>query len=252
MRRLLTLSLVLLLLSTLRAEAVITLVQAPAAVTGNNTTTITVTLSSTGANALLACAIGIARATVTLNGVADSSATAWTQGPTASDGTNGADIWYRGNAGSGVTSVTATFNANTSANNGQMACYEFAGVATSSFLGQIPTNTGSETDTTINLTVASFTPDSTTSVILVAGRISAVPTTNWAAGTGYTLGGNANRLGSEYKIRTGSGDETAPIDAVFGASGSRSWAEAVAEFKPAGAAATGTQTLPLLGVGPGQ
>jgi hypothetical protein len=212
-------------------QCAITVTQAPAAVAGSNTTTISVTYSSTGAGALLACVIPHAIGTVTVTGVADSSTATWTQACQATDGTQGCEIWYRENAGSGVTSVTATFSGNTSSNNGVVAAYEFAGVATASALGQVKTNTGSQTATTINLSVASFTPDSTTSIILAGGRISATPS-SWAAGTDYTLGGNTVRGGSEYKIRTGAGAETAPLDAVFGASGTRSWAEAVAEFKP--------------------
>lgn len=214
-------------------QCAITVTQAPAAVAGSNVTTITVTYSSTAAGALLACTVSHAIGIVTVSSVVDSSTASWTRACQASDGTSACDVWYRENAGAGVTSVTVTFSGNTSSNNGQVAAYEFAGCATSSALGQIKTNTGSQTATTINLTVASFTPDSTTSVILAGGRITATPT-NWAAGSAdYTLGGATVRGGSEYRIRTTSGNETAPLDAVFGASGTRQWAEAVAEFKPA-------------------
>lgn len=222
-------------------------IQQIAGVNGSGGSTIVLSPASTAAGSEIVVNVGVNLATATIVGIVDNQLNTYTSVGTISSASLNQQIFKATNATAGVTVITITFSGAVGANAAAASGYELGGIATSSEIGQNSTGSGSETDTGIDLAVTSFTPDVNDSIIISAGRISA-STTSWTNDAAYTLGPTLARLGTEYKIRAGAGNETAPIVGNFGASGTRSWVYVAVEFKPP-VAAGAVKNLPSLGAG---
>lgn len=223
----------------------ITVTQTIAQVAGAGGTTIVISPSSTAAGALLVVCTET-NGLITISGVADDKSNTYTQAKTFT-APNGfiCEQWESHNSTAGVTAITVTYSGATGATTANASGYELAGAHLTSPVGQSSTGGTSQTATVINESVTSFTPNATDSIIIASSRISAAPT-SYASPGGYTVLGGATRHQTAYLIRTGAGNETAPIDVTYGASGTRGWGEIAVEYLVAAAT---TAVKDVLGVG---